>query len=207
MNDSNEPNDEPEPWVDPELAPYPYTAPYIEGIAGCYFGARSKDSERQGYLPYPEYAARYAAKTKETGEDWGGHLLQSLLCDLDEHRDHSKHDDAAYFYSPYCWCDREDCPLCNDTVAPFFHWKATDLRVRWYKRAGRSMRANRPWTAAEVAQIRGAIGIPEEPPSAPTVTLTIEASPSLHAQVKVRRSSGDDTGWGRMKALLARVRR
>lgn len=40
---------------------------------------------------------------------------------------------------------------------------------------------------------------------APTMTMQLEAHPTFSAEVKCVR--GDDTGWGRMKALLGRVRR
>jgi hypothetical protein len=148
-------SDLPEPYIDPEVSPYPYAPPFIAGIQGFYFGP--KESGHGGFLPYEEYAARYRAKTEATGEDWGGNLMSALMNDLDEHFDHSRWEDASMSYAPYCWCGNDDCRYCGDEVAPFFHWKPTDLRLRWYKHAARGLRGNRAWTASEVAVMRAAL--------------------------------------------------
>jgi hypothetical protein len=155
--------DDIEPYVDAEDKPYPFYPPFIEGVSGFHFdGPATRDIGGGGvFLPHHEYVARYDAKTKETGQDWGGHLLSSFLNDMDEEHDHGRHDGEAYSFAPYCWCEGDTCRFCNDDVAPFFHWKATDLRVRWYKHPARGLRANRAWTAAEVAAMRAAIGLKE----------------------------------------------
>ena len=40
--------------------------------------------------------------------------------------------------SPYCWCEKDDCPLCNGGSPNFLH-KPSGASVTWYKYLGRGM--------------------------------------------------------------------
>ena len=39
---------------------------------------------------------------------------------------------------PFCWCEKDDCPLCNETKPNFEH-KSSGVGVIWYKYIGRGM--------------------------------------------------------------------
>lgn len=79
--------------------------------------------------------------------------------------------------SPYCWCDKEDCPQCWDQdeiglpskeivdangmgvdedgyiSAPNFWHKKSGLKVWWYKYIGRGMKSNRELCESELEKI------------------------------------------------------
>lgn len=40
--------------------------------------------------------------------------------------------------SPYCWCEKERCPLCSGDAPNFLH-KPSGAEVSWYKYVGRGM--------------------------------------------------------------------
>lgn len=47
-------------------------------------------------------------------------------------------DDDIFSMHPFCWCDAEDCPWCEEEASNFHH-KKTGFKVRWYKYIGRGM--------------------------------------------------------------------
>ena len=53
------------------------------------------------------------------------------------------YDSDVFQMHRYCWCEREDCPWCEDE-APNFHHKASGFKVWWYKFIGRGMRIENP---------------------------------------------------------------
>lgn len=61
-------------------------------------------------------------------------------------------DNSVFMMHPYCWCESEDCPWCEDD-APNFHYKPTGLKVKWYKYIGRGEEINMAVTETELAEI------------------------------------------------------
>lgn len=45
---------------------------------------------------------------------------------------------------PFCWCEKDSCPFCNDGAMPNFYYGdiKKDLHIKWYKYIGRDMEMN-----------------------------------------------------------------
>lgn len=48
-------------------------------------------------------------------------------------------ENEVFMMHPFCWCEQETCPWCEDD-APNFLFKPTGARVWWYKWIGRDER-------------------------------------------------------------------
>lgn len=48
--------------------------------------------------------------------------------------------DDKFSMSPYCYCEKDDCPQCGENAQPNFLYKPTGFSVSWYKYIGRGMK-------------------------------------------------------------------
>ena len=62
------------------------------------------------------------------------------------------YENDVFMMHPFCWCEQEDCPWCNEDK-PNFWYKPTDFKVSWYKYIGRGMEFNRQTTIPEVVEM------------------------------------------------------
>ena len=69
-------------------------------------------------------------------------------------------ENGTFTMTPYCWCEKEACPQCEQD-APNFEHKRSGSTVRWYKYIGRGMEVTltQPWSSILIDCIRS-LGLP-----------------------------------------------
>lgn len=100
-----------------------------------FLGENENDTKLDSFL------RMFAKKNEEDSRDWS-----------EKYGVHFKNE--KFIMRPFCWCEKEDCPMCRENdPEPNFWYKPLDFKVWWYKYIGRGVETNKKLTDLEFQQM------------------------------------------------------